>query len=217
MYAAAAIIAATLVVTSCANPTTSTYKSGDVGQVIETTEGSVLSSRIVDIETDNTGYGALGGAGVGAATGALSIGSGSGSGLAAVVGGLLGAGVGYLAEQSVGGREGIEYVIRLNDGRVVTLVQNRDEEEEPVRDGAPVLVQFGTQYTRVIEQPAVFQEPPAGEWKNPDEPSHGQPGSGAPDQPPYGQPGAGGLEQPLSSDDVIEQVPPAAGGEGQSQ
>lgn len=216
MRSAVAIIAAALLLASCANPTSSTYKAGDVGHVIETTEGSVISSRLIDIEADNTGYGALGGAGVGAATGALSIGSGSGSGLAAVVGGLLGAGAGYLAEQSVGSREGIEYVVRLNDGRVVTLVQNREEEEEPLRDGAPVLVQFGTEYTRIIEQPAVIQEPPGGEWKNPDEPSYGQPGSGAPDQPPYGQPGAGGLDQPPSSD-VIEQIPSGGADEGQSQ
>ena len=43
----------------CADPSSSRYSAGDVGQIIETTEGTVVSSRVVDIKgSENSGYGA---------------------------------------------------------------------------------------------------------------------------------------------------------------
>jgi len=62
---------------------------------------------------------------------------------------VVGAGIGYLAEKEIRSGEGIEYIVELEDGRVVTLVQNRADEEQPIPDGEPVLVQFGSQYTRI--------------------------------------------------------------------
>ncbi len=173
----AAILAVALLAAGCANPTSSRYAAGDVGQVIETSEGTVLSSRIVDVKGgENSNVGTFGGAAVGATAGYTAVGGGQGSGLVAVLGGLVGAGVGYLIEESARSREGVEYVIRMSDGRVVTLVQNRDGEAEPLPNGAPVLVQYGGEYTRVIELPQGVDGPPAGggapasKWENPDAP-----------------------------------------------
>jgi outer membrane lipoprotein SlyB len=195
----AAAAALALLAAGCANPTSSRYNSGDVGQIIETSEGTVLSSRIVEVKGgDNSGYGAVAGGAAGATTSHVAIGNSSASGLVTILGAVIGAGIGYLAEDSARSGEGIEYMIRLDDGRVVTLVQNREGEEAPIQGGTPVLVQYGNEYTRVVQKPAVLDgsppggAAPAGKWQNPDEP---------PAQPPAA-PGQGGPAAPLETQET---------------
>ncbi len=131
-----------------------------------------MSSRIIDVGGgESSGAGALAGGVAGATTGGIAIGSGNGSVLAAVIGGLIGAGAGYLAEDSIKRREGVEYVIRTDDGRIVTLVQNRDGDEELLPGDSRVLLQYGANYTRIVALPSELR--PAGgsagdEWENPD-------------------------------------------------
>jgi outer membrane lipoprotein SlyB len=178
MRMATAALAIVFVVSGCSTATKDVYDASDVGRVISTSEATVVASRTVKITEQPHGYGPLGGTAAGAAAGGLTIGSGSGSGVAALLGGLLGAGVGYLAEQSARSREGIEYLVRTQDGRVQTLVQNRGPSEQPIPPGTPVLVQVGGAYTRVIEKPEGAEE----QWKNPDTPAstdpRASPGSG---------------------------------------
>ena len=146
--------AAVLALSACTNSTSGTYSGRDVGQVIETSEGTVVSSRLVEVRGgENSNTGALAGAAVGATTGAVVAKGQSASIAAGVIGGLIGAGAGYLIEESARSREGIEYVVQMDDGRVVTIVQNRDPEEQPLQDGERVLVQYGSDYTRVIPSP----------------------------------------------------------------
>ncbi len=168
-------LAAGLLLAACSNPTSGRYNVQDVGRVIETSQGTVVTSRVVDVQGgENSGVGALAGGAAGATVGGVAIGSGNGSVLAAVIGGLIGAGAGYLAEESGKSREGIEYVIRTDDGRIVTLVQNRDGEEEPIPSESPVLIQYGADYTRVVELPSDLDATGASggaagpEWQNPD-------------------------------------------------
>ena len=128
-------------------------EAGDVGRTIETAQGSVVSSRAVEISGDTNAVGPLAGGAAGAAGSALAFSGGSNTGLIAVLGGLIGAGIGYLSQQQLNNREGIEYVLEMDDGRTVTLVQNRADDEVPLADGTPVLVQVSGQYTRVIADP----------------------------------------------------------------
>ena len=164
----------------CASSSTNTYSGNDVGQVIETAQGTVVSSRVVEIKGgSNSNVGAIGGGLAGATTGAVIAKGGNASLAAGILGGLAGAGIGYLVEQEARSGEGIEYVIRMDDGRVVTLVQNREPEEQPVDNGQRVLVQYGTDYTRIIADPTgsgaaggagaggLGGAPPS-TWKNPD-------------------------------------------------
>ncbi|MDX1710741.1 MAG: glycine zipper 2TM domain-containing protein, partial [Rhodovibrionaceae bacterium] len=145
----AGVLAGCLAVSACATPDSDTYTSSDVGQTIETSQGRVLSSRPVDIKSEEGGTaGTLAGGAVGGAAG-YGVGSGSGQLLATVIGAVVGASIGYLAEKEIRSGEGIEYIVELEDGRVVTLVQNRAGDEQPIADGEPVLVQFGSQYTRI--------------------------------------------------------------------
>jgi outer membrane lipoprotein SlyB len=150
MRAVAFSLAAALLLVGCSHPSGSTYEAGDVGRTIETTQASVVSSRMVKIAGQSNAVGPLSGGALGAAGTALAF---QGSGLVAVIGGVLGAGVGYLAQRQMNNRDGIEYVLQMDDGRTVTLVQNRADDEAPLADGSPVLVQVSGQYTRVIADP----------------------------------------------------------------
>lgn len=156
-----AAVAVVTVVAGCSNPSSSRYDSGDVGRTIETTPGAVISSRVVEISGDSKSVGPLAGGAAGAAATGLAYG-GRGSGFAAILGGLVGAGAGYLIESSARNREGIEYIVRMNDGRTVTLVQNRQTDEVPIADGTPVLVQVSGRYTRVIPDPTADRSTAAG-------------------------------------------------------
>jgi len=185
----AASLVAVLLVSACAQ-TSSRYDASDVGKTVETATGSVVSSRIVEVSGENSNAGTIGGGALGAASGGL-IGQ---SGWAAVIGGVVGAGAGYLAETQLRGREGIEYIVQMDDGRTVTLVQNRESGEPPIANGTPVLVQLGGKYTRVMPDPRGASGRTAGGWVDPDAvpppPPAGNPpmaGGGPADQQPFWQ------------------------------
>jgi outer membrane lipoprotein SlyB len=153
-------------VAACTHPSTTTYGDKEVGQTIETQQGSVVSSRVVDVSGEPGFVGAGAGAAVGAAGGSLAVNGPAGL-LVAIVGGLVGAGIGYMAEKRVNDRDGIEYILQMDDGRLVTLVQNRETGEQPLADGTPVLVQLNGAYTRVMAHPGAVDHN-AGGWVDPD-------------------------------------------------
>ncbi|HEX6102787.1 MAG TPA: hypothetical protein VF031_07050 [Alphaproteobacteria bacterium] len=158
MMRSAMILAAALLMltAACSRQTGSTYSSDEVGRVIDTSRATVLSSRVVEIsgEGEQSGYGPLVGAAAGASGGYLVGGGDAGQVIGSVLGGLVGAGLGWAAEQYVDSREGIEYVLRLESGKDVTLIQNREGDETPLAAGTPVLIQRGGSYARVIADPA---------------------------------------------------------------
>ena len=172
-----AAIGLVLALVACTTSTSSTYSSQDIGVPIETSSATVVSSRVVGIKGEPGLVGPAAGGLAGATTAGVTIGSGSGSTLAAVLGGLLGAGAGYLAEQRLKSREGIEYVLQMDDGRTITLIQNREAEEQPLPDGTPVLVQIGSRYSRVLERPEIDGGGAAGDWVDPDAGGAGEPES----------------------------------------
>ncbi|MCE3248379.1 MAG: hypothetical protein K0R41_2204, partial [Geminicoccaceae bacterium] len=191
-----AAIGLVLALVACTTSTRSTYSSQDIGVPIETSSATVVSSRVVDIKGEPGLVGPAAGGLAGATTAGVTIGSGSGSTLAAVLGGLLGAGAGYLAEQRLKSREGIEYVLQMDDGRTITLIQklqmddgrtitliqNREAEEQPLPDGTPVLVQIGSRYSRVLEHPESDGGGAAGDWVDPDAGGAGGAGEPTPDR-----------------------------------
>lgn len=151
---AAAVLA--LAVAGCSRQTSSTYSSTEVGRVLDTSRATVLSSRVVEIsgEGEQSGYGPLVGGAAGASAGYLVGGNDAGQVIGTVLGGLVGAGLGWAAEQRADSRQGIEYVLRLESGKDITLVQNREGDEAPLAAGTPVLIQRGGSYARVIADPA---------------------------------------------------------------
>jgi outer membrane lipoprotein SlyB len=154
-------------VAACSHPSSTIYGDTEVGQAIETAPGSVVSSRVVNISDEPGVVGVSAGAGAGAAGGGLAV-AGLAGLLVAIVAGLVGAGIGYIAEKQMKDRDGIEYVLEMDDGRLVTLVQNRESDEQPLPDGARVLVQLHGQYARVVAHPEVDYNTGGGGWADPD-------------------------------------------------
>ncbi|MGF1641587.1 MAG: hypothetical protein ACFCUO_11620 [Rhodospirillales bacterium] len=175
MRTLACLLAATLLIAGCARSTTSTYEPVDVGRTIETAQGAVVSSRIVRIKGETSAAGPIAGGAVGAAGTGIAMGGRSSAGWAAVLGAVIGAGVGYVTEQQLNTRDGIEYIVQMDDGRTVTIVQNREAGEAPLADGTPILVQYSGKYTRILPVPEGVAKG-SGSWVDPD--SMGSGGAG---------------------------------------
>ena len=144
-----------LLVAGCS--TTPVYR---IGVQSDLTEGRIVTSRVVPLAGYAPEAGPIAGAMVGGVLGPL--------------GGLVGAGMGYLIEwwaSSPG--EGIEYLVETDDGRMVTVVQYRGDAERPLPAGTPVRVETGALPSRVVEF-AEAERGGAGDamgsgWANPDD------------------------------------------------
>jgi len=132
---------------ACTTSDADTYSRRDVGQIIETSQGRVVSSRPVDVRDENSSLGTVAGGAAGGAIG-NTIGSGSGNALATVAGIIIGAGIGYMTERELRENEGVEYLVETEDGRIATIVQIA-KAEDAIADGTSVLIQYGTDYTRI--------------------------------------------------------------------
>lgn len=117
-------------VVSCARDFGSrSYVATEVGDVSETYAGTILSvtfvtlkekNRLVDNKTGAT-VGLLGGAVLG-----NTIGRGKGRNVTTVLGGLAGAAAGAAIEDNLSTQQGVQYVVKLDDGRILTVVQGTD-------------------------------------------------------------------------------------------
>lgn len=145
----AIILGGIFLLTACAPSSRTTYDPEDVGRATETARGYIVTSRIVAISGETSNAGTIGGGVLGGA----STGMVTESGWAALIGAVIGAGAGYLTEGAINARDGIEYVVELHDGRTIMVVQNRERDESPIASGAPVLVQLGGKYSRVLPDP----------------------------------------------------------------
>ena len=67
------------------------------------------------------------------------------------------------------GSDGIEYLVTLEDGRTVTIVQFQEVDEEMLAPGADVYIQHGWNTTRVVERSGQVGPLPFGAWRNPDD------------------------------------------------
>ena len=102
------------------------YTGEHVGEVRETYVGTLQSARVVTVQEDelledNRTGGLLGGVAGGAA--ASRIGQGTGKAVAIAGGALAGATLGALAERSVKRQQAMEYIVRLDNGALLTVVQ----------------------------------------------------------------------------------------------
>lgn len=81
---------------------------------------TVVSATPVDQEGENTGAGGAAGLVLGAAAGSA-FGQGAGKALAIAAGAALGSAAGTAAESGSQTHDGIQYVLRMADGRIVTI------------------------------------------------------------------------------------------------
>ena len=160
-------LAASTAISGCAYQTSAnTYDPRAVGQVAYTDMGVVRASRPVEVVNDNpagTGIGAAVGGFAGAVAGSQ-IGpsrrygrygrrhhdySSAGSVLGTIGGAIAGAVVGAVIEREASRSMATEYVIQLDDGEVITIVQG----DSPIPPGQRVFVQM-PEYGRARIVPA---------------------------------------------------------------
>lgn len=120
----------------------SNYSVRGSGEMSDTYRGVVVSARPITISAktaeheNDPGAGALAG-GLAGGYAASQIGKGHGSLIAGGVGALAGAIGGHFIEKGLTDQEGVEYQVRLEDGRLTTIAQGA---EPVIRVGQRVLV-----------------------------------------------------------------------------
>lgn len=135
---------------SCQRPNRNVYKYDEVGKTSAVSFGTVLQVRSIGIIGENTGGAAAGGALAGAAGGTY-LGSGDGTGWAIAGLAIAGGVIGYLIEQGFADREGLEYTVILENGVVITAIQEAPpENEQPLSVNSRVIVQTQGGYQRVL-------------------------------------------------------------------
>lgn len=117
------------------------YAAGDVGEAVQTYQGTVVSKRQVMVkEGDKLQDNLIGLVGGGVAGGVLGhmIGGGRGNTLATLGGAAAGAAAGAYAQQKLSEQNAWEYAVKLDDGSMRTVVQGLDTN---LNIGQKVLIQ----------------------------------------------------------------------------
>ena len=113
--------------------------------------GTIIDAHAADMSAENSGAGGLLGAGAGGAIGSR-FGSGGGNVAATAAGIVVGAVVGAELENASLSSKGAQYTIRLDDGRIVTIVQHLKKDEGIMALGTRVVIRTVGRDQRV--QPA---------------------------------------------------------------
>ncbi|NOX35543.1 MAG: glycine zipper 2TM domain-containing protein [Deltaproteobacteria bacterium] len=113
-------------VTGCASSRSGQVYSRDEARQVQTVEnGTVESVKQVMIEGTKTPVGTA----VGAVTGGVlgsTVGSGSGRTVATVLGALAGAAAGTAAEEGITRKQGLEIIVKKDNGQSIVVVQEAD-------------------------------------------------------------------------------------------
>ena len=112
---------------------------GCVGQQPVLDYGTIAQVEPADAPAENTGVGGMSGAAAGGIIGSR-VGGGAGAIAGTVVGIIAGAAAGSAAEGALQNASGLRYTVRLDDGRVMTIVQHRESDERMIQPGERVLI-----------------------------------------------------------------------------
>lgn len=141
-----AVLATTVLLAGCpASTSGGAYTREQTRQPQEVQLGVVESVREVQIEGTKTPIGPAAGAVVGGVAGS-SIGRGKGSAISAVIGAVAGGLAGGAIEEGVTRNKGLEITLKLDNGRLIAITQNADENFRP---GERVRILSGGGVTRV--------------------------------------------------------------------
>ena len=136
------VLVASLAAAGCARETNpNVYSDASVGEAVQTSSGVIESARFVQIQGGDTLEQNRTGMLLGGITGGVvgsRFGQGWGKALAVGAGALVGATAGAAAEKELKRQDGIEYVVKLDRGGYITVVQGTDPQ---LRPGTRVFVQ----------------------------------------------------------------------------
>jgi outer membrane lipoprotein SlyB len=143
------IFAALLALAACAPVAgRDVYDAAEVGKQSDVEFGKILAVRKVKIKKEATGIGAASGA-VAGGVGEEEIDDGASPG-AVFAGAIAGAVAGAAVERAVSAREGFEYVIKKEDGKIVSIVQNGGD--APLKAGQRVMIQTTGIYQKAADK-----------------------------------------------------------------
>lgn len=126
-----ALLSLSLFLAACASSQSGSVYSRDEARKAQTVRmGVVESVRTVRIEGTKSPVGTVAGGAVGGIAGS-SIGHGRGSAAAAVVGAVVGGLAGAAAEEGLTRKDGLEITVKLDNGTLVAVVQEADEQFQP--------------------------------------------------------------------------------------
>ncbi len=106
------------------------YSRDQARQAQQTHYGTIIQVNQVTIEGEPSAVGTLAGGALGAGVG-QTIGSGSGRTLATIAGGVAGALAGGAAEKGLTTKAGLEITVELDNGELLTIVQEADDVYNP--------------------------------------------------------------------------------------
>ncbi len=137
------IIPAMLAIVACtADIGTNDYYASSAGEVNRAAKGTVISVRQVTVKSNNNNAGTLFGAAAGGVAGSAIGGGDTVPILGAIGGALIGGIAGDAAQAELSKQAGYEYVVQLDNGGLVTIVQGANELLVP---GQKCLVLYGRQ------------------------------------------------------------------------
>jgi len=134
-----------LMLAACASQSGSSYSRTQTRSEQTVRLGVVESVRNVTIEGTQSGVGAVAGAAVGG-LGGSNVGGGKGSSVGAVLGAVLGGVAGNAIEGSTTKKAGLEITVKLDNGQLIAITQEADEQFRP---GERVRILSGGGATRV--------------------------------------------------------------------
>ena len=146
------LILSSFLLVSCARQIdTDIYASAQIGEVATTYQGIIKNVRVVIVQHGESLDGnTLGVTGGGVAGGLIGDSVGNGHLFPKITGGVLGALTGALIEKKAKQQKALEYIVELNDGNLMTIVQGRDQVFAP---GQPVYIQMSPRgRSRIIPQ-----------------------------------------------------------------
>lgn len=114
-----------------------TYSRGEVRRAMTVQYGTVEAVRPVKLEGTKTPVGPLAGAAVGGIAGS-SVGQGRGAAIATVIGAVAGGLAGAAVEEGATRSQGVEVTVRLDNDKLMAIVQ--DDKGEGFRPGESVRV-----------------------------------------------------------------------------
>jgi outer membrane lipoprotein SlyB len=141
----AAAIGLAVLATGCASQSGSSYGRSQTRGEMSVRQGVVETVRQVSIEGTQSPVGAVAGGVIGGVAGS-NIGKGKGSTIGSVVGAVAGGVAGQALEEKLTQKSGLEITIKLDNGQMIAVTQEADEQFHP---GERVRVLSGQGATRV--------------------------------------------------------------------
>jgi len=136
-----------VILAGCATPAgPGYYYRGEALRPQSVEMGVVENVRPVALQGPDTGVGTVGGAALGGLAGSAA-GQGAGQAAAIIGGAILGGLIGNTVERDANRRSGLELTVRLDNGRMIAVVQ--DDTGEPFRPGDRIRVLSDGYRTRV--------------------------------------------------------------------